>query len=78
MEPYLSAGNVVLSWKWFTPKVGDVVVVNRGRPLIKRVTDIRRGEVWLEGDNKEASNDSRRFGYVPLSDVEAKIIKHLF
>ena len=38
---------------------------------------IPRGHVWIEGDNKEISNDSRSFGPVPIGlihgTVEARI-----
>ena len=38
---------------------------------------IPKGHVWIEGDNKRVSNDSRNFGPIPLGlihgTVEARI-----
>lgn len=77
MEPGLRAGSVVVGWRWFKPRVGDVVVIRHDRPLIKRVIDVKKDKIWVEGDNKSASTDSRHFGYVGPQDLEAKVIKQL-
>lgn len=76
MEPALPAGSLVLGWRWSSPKVGNVVVVNRDRPLVKRVTSVRRGQFWVEGDNSQSSTDSRRFGWLNRRDLEAVVIVH--
>ena len=56
-----------------TPEIGDIVVV---KPLIctndyiiKRVTDIKDNQIFLEGDNKEHSYDSRNFGWIDKENV---------
>lgn len=43
--------------------------------IIKRVTDIKNGEIFIEGDNKENSYDSRNFGYVSLEHLLGVVIK---
>jgi signal peptidase I len=61
------------------PKVGDIIVFTWPKdprvPYVKRVTRVARaGEYWVEGDNKEKSQDSRNFGTVPLKDVRGKVV----
>eukprot|EP01117_Protostelium_nocturnum_P003916 TRINITY_DN15186_c0_g1_i1.p1 TRINITY_DN15186_c0_g1~~TRINITY_DN15186_c0_g1_i1.p1 ORF type:complete len:202 (+),score=36.71 TRINITY_DN15186_c0_g1_i1:24-629(+) len=49
---------------------GDVAPVPDldGNPMI-----IPQGHVWVEGDNRSRSNDSRRLGPVPLALIEGKV-----
>ena len=65
------------------PRPGDIVLVSHPlRPdlrMVKRLTGLpgdtvgermlARGEYWVEGDNAEASTDSREFGPVRRSDL---------
>lgn len=65
------------------PRRGDIVLVSHPlRPdlrMVKRLTGLpgdtvgerllARGEYWVEGDNAEASTDSREFGPVRRSDL---------
>ena len=52
-------------FKTFT-KVGDVVVaILDGKEVIKRITSYDHGSVFLEGDNKHNSTDSRHKGAIP-------------
>nr|XP_039256941.1 mitochondrial inner membrane protease subunit 1-like isoform X1 [Styela clava] len=41
---------------------------------LKNYKYIPRGHVWLEGDNKASSLDSRNFGPVPLGLVRSRVI----
>jgi nickel-type superoxide dismutase maturation protease len=59
-------------------KPGDIVVVRRpDRPellLVKRAVRRQDGGWWVEGDNTDASDDSRVFGAVPADHVLAKAV----
>jgi inner membrane protease subunit 1 len=88
MEPTLLPGDWALAVAPGRPRRGQVVVVEHpGRPgfeVVKRITavpgDLRPdGEIlgpdeyWVEGDNLEASTDSRRFGAVPGRLLRARL-----
>jgi phage repressor protein C with HTH and peptisase S24 domain len=77
MLPSYRPGDTLLGWRWFAPKRGDVVVVRRDRPLIKRITHVNVEGIFIEGDNPRRSTDSRSFGLVRRSQVEARIIMKL-
>ena len=47
---------------------GDRVALQSGGECV-----VPSGQVWVEGDNKVVSRDSRRFGPVDLSLVEARV-----
>lgn len=61
------------------PRPGEVVVVrdpdDATRTLVKRVrhTDLH-GRVWLEGDNRDHSRDSRTFGALPAALVAGRVV----
>lgn len=79
MEPNFSNGDLVLVFNWAyllkQIKKGDVVIfLKNGKKMIKRISNIKTGEVFLEGDNKAASTDSRKFGWVKRSDIIGKVI----
>jgi signal peptidase I len=74
MTPAYEPGDTVVGWKWFKPKVGDVVIVQFDRPRIKRVKQVLADGVWVEGDNPDNSSDSRTLGTVPWRNVLAKAI----
>ena len=77
MLPTYRQDDLLLGLRWFTPKIGQVVVAHTDRPLIKRITGLEPDRVWLRGDNPQASTDSRHFGAVPRSRLEAVIIARL-
>lgn len=72
MEPFCRDGDFVLvnrmSYFFSRPKVGQVVVLEDpkdfSRLVLKRVTAVQGSFLWVEGDNKERSTDSRDFGWV--------------
>lgn len=88
MVPTLRPGDwclVVAPRSW---RRGDVVVVEHpGRPgyeMVKRLIGLPGdrigdrtlgpGEHWVEGDDPEASTDSRRFGPVAAAALKARVM----
>jgi phage repressor protein C with HTH and peptisase S24 domain len=60
--------------------VGKVVLIRRRSGAgsdflaIKRAIRIDGASVWVEGDNKESSTDSRSWGAIPSSEVIGKLL----
>lgn len=82
MSPILEDGDTLIcNTLNKTPEIGDIVVIKPSfetvpdQFIIKRVTDIKNGEIFIEGDNKENSYDSRNFGYVSLEHLLGVVIK---
>ncbi len=77
MEPELLPGDLILGWRWFQPRVGQVVVIRELELewLIKRITNIHGGAVWVAGDNTVASTDSRHFGPISRDQIVARVVK---
>ena len=84
MEPSCREGDFVLvnrmSYLFSRPKVGHIVVLRDPRDssqhIVKRITVIKDSFIWVEGDNKEKSTDSRNFGWVNVKALlgQAKVI----
>lgn len=80
MEPTLKEGDLLLCNTLDTPNIGDIVIVKPSfdtvpdQYIIKRVTDIKDGKVFLQGDNRENSFDSRNFGWIDEDLVFGVII----
>lgn len=76
MEPTLTHGPLVWGLKWFnTLKTGNVIIfTQRGKEKIKRLSKIEDGKLYVVGDNKSHSTDSRSFGLIDTDRVVAKII----
>jgi phage repressor protein C with HTH and peptisase S24 domain len=77
MLPTYQPGDTLLGLRWFSPKKGDVVIANRDRPLIKRVSHVNVEGIFVEGDNPRRSTDSRTFGLLRRDQIEAKVILKL-
>lgn len=68
MSPVLTDGQLVIAHQMRKFKIGQVVIAYvNGREVIKRIIKIENGSIYLEGDNKNKSTDSRVYG--PVSDV---------
>lgn len=57
---------------------GQVVLVERenqpGVFLVKRVIGPMDGKIWVEGDNKDESTDSRQWGAISQSEIVASVL----
>ena len=87
MFPTYTDGEILLSYRLLdknTLKSGDVVLAyspteKKKRIIVKRVMRVKKDyngnvkEVFLVGDNKEVSYDSRYYGYVSVKKVFAKV-----
>ena len=55
--------------------VGRVVLIEResypGIYFIKRVVRLDGRQIWVEGDNREESSDSRQWGYIQTQEIIA-------
>ena len=52
---------------------GDCVRPRPGSSVSKEPMYVPRGQLWVEGDNAKASNDSNNFGVVAAALVEARV-----
>ena len=74
MAPTLRPGSLVVGVRARKIRPGHVVIVrHEGVEKIKRVKDIRLGEVFLTGDNALHSTDSRDFGWLDMGSVVARV-----
>jgi len=80
MEPALAPGDRLLMVPAVTPRPGHIVAVvdpyDHGRLLVKRVASVdrRRRVISVEGDNRDASTDSRAFGPLPRNAVLGRAV----
>lgn len=81
MTPTYSSGTRILVnrlFYLFTPlKKGDIIVFRSPRDkmiLIKRVERIHKEKIFVLGDNKRESIDSRVFGMITKKDIIGKVI----
>jgi nickel-type superoxide dismutase maturation protease len=81
MTPVLKNGDFVLvnrlAYFFKKPKKGDVIAVYDPRDkkvLIKRIINIQNKKYFIQGDNKKASTDSRKFGMIEKKSILGKVI----
>jgi signal peptidase I len=74
MQPTYQPGDLLLGWRWFRPRVGQVVVAQLDVPVIKRIAASTPGGFRLTGDN---AADSRDYPDVPRRAIEARIVRRL-
>lgn len=83
MEPQIENGETVLVSSvpyWFKiPKIHDIVAFkdSTNKILIKRIIKIQNGKYFVQGDNKNDSLDSRKFGYISRDKIIGEIIFNL-
>ena len=82
MQPLLQPGEEILidlnAYQKATPQVGDLVVAFHPQQtdleIVKRVAQVLPdGSVFLIGDNKNYSSDSRSFGLVSPNNILGKV-----
>lgn len=75
MLPCYRQGQTIIVSNTRLFKTGDVVVAFMdGREVLKRITAIKDGHVYLEGDNPDASTDSRQRGWLIDRHVVGKVV----
>lgn len=82
MLPKFKPGDSIISFNWAylisKPKVGEVVVIKiKGKNMIKRVSKIYDRvnlKLFVVGDNKKESTDSRSFGWIKKNKIIGKVI----
>lgn len=83
MEPSCREGDFVLvskmSYLFSRPKIGQLVVLkdpgDSSCLVLKRITAVKGSLLWVQGDNKEKSTDSRHFGWVSQSNIVGRVFK---
>ena len=74
MKPTLRNGQIVFAHEVRKFKPGQVVIAFvQGKEVIKRITRIKNGSVYLQGDNLNESTDSREYGPIPDSKIEGVV-----
>lgn len=75
MVPGLGPGAIILLGSGRHLEVGDVITFkHQGHEKIKRITRLSDEAVFVEGDNKASSTDSRHFGWIDRTAVVGKVI----
>lgn len=79
MLPTLKNNQNVLCFNWayfFTkPKRVDIVAAEvNNKTVVKKIVKLESDLIFLEGDNKKESTDSRNFGPIKKSQLIGKIV----
>ncbi len=79
MLPTLRPEQDVLCFNWAyifsKPKTGDIVVIKvNGKEMVKRIQTSVDRHIFVIGDNKRESTDSRKFGPISVDKIIGKVI----
>ena len=84
MEPTIKEGNILFFSRYVDDiEEGDIVIVktnkkmsDESKKVVKRVAKITNTNVYLLGDNRNNSKDSRMYGYVNRNLIEGKVLNY--
>ena len=79
MEPlYLEKDEVItFPYIFSQPRIGDVIVFKHIVPpfiYCKKIKKIINDDIWVEGENKEHSIDSRKFGFIKRKNIIGRVL----
>lgn len=75
MSPILKHGQLVIGLRWLPPRQGAVVILrHEGKEKIKKISEMSQGNIYVVGNNTEASTDSRQFGWLPKKSIIGVVI----
>ena len=76
MVPTYKPGDIIIARRFiWRVKPGQMVVVRHGGlEQVNRVTGVEAGKIFLEGDNRLHSSDSRHFGWIDSSSVVGVVV----
>jgi nickel-type superoxide dismutase maturation protease len=78
MLPTFKPGDLVLvnrlAYFFNKPRIGDLIVLKTERYIIKRINKIKNNKIFVIGDNKKESTDSRIFGWVNTEKIIGKTV----
>ena len=86
MEPVLKAGDYIvvnkLAYAFSNPSKGDIIVMKhpkeKDRFLVKRIELVTKSKkLYVIGDNKNYSQDSRHFGPIVKNLIIGKLFLHI-
>lgn len=64
------------NWAYFLskPSIGDIVVFERNNLLmVKRVRKVYASKVFIIGDNRCDSLDSKKYGTIPIKNILGRV-----
>ena len=82
MEPAIKEGSILFISRYHylfrKPKVGEIIILrdptNVKRFIIKRVEETKGNKVFVVGDNRSESIDSRQFGWIEINNIIGKVL----
>ncbi len=76
MLPTLRPGAIIVAYRKRSAYiVNDIVILRHGGlEKIKRITALRADKAYVAGDNPQESTDSRRFGWIPITSIQGKVL----
>lgn len=77
----LTNQKILVQKKWFfcSISIKDIVILKdprNGNLIIKRINKIKKDLLYVLGDNRKESTDSRAFGWIKENAIIGKVIYH--